>query len=658
MNCSLSSLRRSAVIAVFSLVSIGSVAENTRELQPSAVVDNATIALFFEAPISDQIARDDKSSSQNPALQRATRYGAIDTSALFASAPGSRVEFAISGHTAVSYRTERILVARNGGRTWVGVLNEIDAAVNDVANNIASGPRAYVSEYDGAVVAQIDTGVAQFEVLPYAAELNAGDAISRNALNKRTNATLIDLAAINATRAVSAEPDYVLPLPLSERPQAMRDEADALRKRVNDAQRNDLKAAPSPQSTIDVMVAYTPEMVTRYTNTAGVIARINQLIAYANTAYSNSEVAITLSLVHTVQVAYVNSGATDSARLNELTNGTGAGLGGIAALRNTYGADLVVLLRSFESTHGGCGIGWIGGYQVSNIGDDSPIGYSLVNDGTYPDGQLTYYCALNAFAHELGHNMGLMHNRGIVAAGQLGATAYAFGHLFTGSNGTVGDVMAYADNDAHAFSKPNIFCNGTGSSCAINGSGTVLGVTAGSAVEACASSAAGCDAANAGACTSNSTTCADASRALNFTRVKVSQFRASVGCPPALAGGGTCKLDIDGNGKYEASKDGVLIVRRMLGFSGPTLIAGASDTCATRTDAAALATFIDNQALDVDTSGGTKPENALTDGLLILRAMLGLTGTAVTNGLTTRAWDTGTNPIKSYLNNTCSMGLP
>jgi hypothetical protein len=121
---------------------------------------------------------------------------------------------------------------------------------------------------------------------------------------------------------------------------------------------------------------------------------------------------------------------------------------------------------------------------------------------------------------------------------------------------------------------------------------------------------------------------------------------------------GQCTLDVDGNGQVRAATDGVLILRRMFGFSGSSMSTGITDTCARRSGAA-LETYIDTHAMmDVDASVGAVPVSAMTDGLLMLRAMLGLTGSAVTNGLTTRAWDTGPNNIKNFLNSNCAMGLP
>ena len=52
---------------------------------------------------------------------------------------------------------------------------------------------------------------------------------------------------------------------------------------------------------------------------------------------------------------------------------------------------------------------------------------------------------------------------------------------------------------------------------------------------------------------------------------------------------------------------------------------------------------------------GNHSINALTDGLMLLRAMFGLTGTAVTNGavLGSRSWA----EIRTYLHSNCGGSL-
>ena len=53
------------------------------------------------------------------------------------------------------------------------------------------------------------------------------------------------------------------------------------------------------------------------------------------------------------------------------------------------------------------------------------------------------------------------------------------------------------------------------------------------------------------------------------------------------------ELDIDGNGELSALTDGLLIIRRLFGFEGDALINGALAPNAARTDAAAIASYID-----------------------------------------------------------------
>ncbi len=89
-------------------------------------------------------------------------------------------------------------------------------------------------------------------------------------------------------------------------------------------------------------------------------------------------------------------------------------------------------------------------------------------------------------------------------------------------------------------------------------------------------------------------------------------------------------LDADGNGNVAAPTDGRLILRHLFGFSGTALTDGALGADASR-DAAAIRTYLNGlgNALDVDGDGR---RDALTDGLLIWRHLLGRTGTALTAG--------------------------
>jgi len=106
----------------------------------------------------------------------------------------------------------------------------------------------------------------------------------------------------------------------------------------------------------------------------------------------------------------------------------------------------------------------------------------------------------------------------------------------------------------------------------------------------------------------------------------------------------SASLDIDGDGQAKALTDGLLIIRRLFGFSGNSLVAGAVSVSATVTAAGDIADRIDafRAGLDIDGDGQTK---ALTDGLLIIRRLFGFSGTSLVAGAVSGA-ATRTDPTE------------
>ena len=84
-------------------------------------------------------------------------------------------------------------------------------------------------------------------------------------------------------------------------------------------------------------------------------------------------------------------------------------------------------------------------------------------------------------------------------------------------------------------------------------------------------------------------------------------------------------LDIDGNGRFDALTDGLLVLRSMFGLAGAPLISGVVAADAVYTDAEDIQSRITGlgNLLDIDNNGNV---DALTDGLIILRYFFGLTG--------------------------------
>lgn len=128
--------------------------------------------------------------------------------------------------------------------------------------------------------------------------------------------------------------------------------------------------------------------------------------------------------------------------------------------------------------------------------------------------------------------------------------------------------------------------------------------------------------------------------------------------------GATCNLDVDGDGIFDP-RDAQMLTRRLAGFSGAAIAGGATlRACATRTSGAALASFVDAQSA---TAGLPKPYDidgdgvvsTATDGLMLLRIALGITGDAVVTNATAPGAPRNTwSLVKPYLVQQCGLVLP
>ena len=107
-------------------------------------------------------------------------------------------------------------------------------------------------------------------------------------------------------------------------------------------------------------------------------------------------------------------------------------------------------------------------------------------------------------------------------------------------------------------------------------------------------------------------------------------------------------LDIDGDGSENALSDGILIIRGLLGFSGPALVEGIGPFGADPdpVDAAARIEVM-RAALDIDGDGRS---DALSDGILLIRYLFGFEGAALVEGaLSLGATRTTPEAIAAYI---------
>ena len=94
---------------------------------------------------------------------------------------------------------------------------------------------------------------------------------------------------------------------------------------------------------------------------------------------------------------------------------------------------------------------------------------------------------------------------------------------------------------------------------------------------------------------------------------------------------GCFSFDIDENREAKALSDGLLVIRHLFGFSGDSLVSGATNADGDRTEAEAISSYLSDaeSELDIDGDGQSK---ALTDGLLLIRYLFGFSGDSLTAG--------------------------
>jgi hypothetical protein len=207
------------------------------------------------------------------------------------------------------------------------------------------------------------------------------------------------------------------------------------------------KASANTWRTVDLAGIYDPEFAARYPGTLAA-TRIEFLVALANQAFVDSDVGITLRLVHTALVpdpvhpsALQNIGAMYDAT----AGGTFGGLD-LRGMREQYGADLVAFLRPHDLyAREVCG--------VARFPDDLRTGISVVMDGASAGS----VCNPKVFAHEIGHNFGARHQWGADNTGSPGHALHRQGQFHT-IMASLGSTKADRFLTLNYYSNPRIAC--------------------------------------------------------------------------------------------------------------------------------------------------------------------------------------------------------
>jgi hypothetical protein len=226
-------------------------------------------------------------------------------------------------------------------------------------------------------------------------------------------------------------------------------------------QNKDNLSSAKVNTTIDVMTVYTASARSAAGGTTAMNNLIDQAISETNTGYSNSNVNITLNSVHKAEVTYSETSFNWSTTMNRLVGTSDGYMDNVHTLRNTYCADVVVLVVN-NSTY--CGL--------ANAIMASSSGAFCIVSRTCATG---YY----SYGHEIGHLQGARHDRYV---DNTDYSPYTYNHGRTYPTGRWRTIMAY-----------NNACSAQGVSCtrvnhwsnpSVNYSGVATGISGGAGVGA------------------------------------------------------------------------------------------------------------------------------------------------------------------------------
>lgn len=198
---------------------------------------------------------------------------------------------------------------------------------------------------------------------------------------------------------------------------------------------------------IDLLAVYTPQARTDIGGDAAITAKIQGSVDLMNQALINSQISVTIRLVHAEVVTYSGSNdlLLDRQRLETPSDGH---IDSIFALRNQYGADLVTLITDGNVAGGNADL------MTSTTDPNNPnLAFSAIADASIGPGFLT-------LAHELGHNLGGGHERNNPTQPAVGPFPYSYGYRYQAPNGTwYYDIMSYSyppDQPLPLYANPSV----------------------------------------------------------------------------------------------------------------------------------------------------------------------------------------------------------
>ena len=209
---------------------------------------------------------------------------------------------------------------------------------------------------------------------------------------------------------------------------------------------NSSSSSPETQaddgSIIDVLVVYTAEARLAEGGNSAIESLIDLAESETNAAYSNSGVGHVVRVVHKQEISFSESGFSFSGFLNSAQDGS---ISGLHDLRNTHGADLVVVLVDGDDSL--CGLAFLMNPVSSSF---APYGYSVTQTN----------CATGnyTFGHEIGHNMSARHDR---ANDNTDGAPFDYNHGYVDDTNNFKTIMGTGGNTRiQYFSNPNVLFGG------------------------------------------------------------------------------------------------------------------------------------------------------------------------------------------------------
>lgn len=225
-----------------------------------------------------------------------------------------------------------------------------------------------------------------------------------------------------------------------------------------------IQPAPLPAGTINttlnLLVTYSSSFVSAWGSELAARTRLSNLLEVANSAYANSGTGVRFLVVGWRQIAAPDD--TPQNQLERLRLDLGA-FEGTAAQKAQQGAALAVFfapLNEVTVTTNTCGIAYVPGAYAAGLTaywQQAPyLMYAALNDGQTGN----QYCETLSLAHELGHNLGAVHDK--PNAPFAGVFSYSHGK---GVPGVFGTVMSYVSPRVALFSSPQLSCTADGQPC-------------------------------------------------------------------------------------------------------------------------------------------------------------------------------------------------